>query len=302
MNHFRRAFTLIELLVVIAIIAVLIGLLLPAVQKVREAAARTTCANNVKQLVLATHNFASANADQLPSVQYQLMPGVYGSVMVALMPYLEQNNLYDQYFTPGNMGTASAPTATNATVIKQPFLCPSDYTCPTGVAQSGWAGTSYAANALIFSVPGWFDESVTTEARYAIDTVPDGTSNTIGFTERMVEAEINSSGVGISNNRDLYCAPEPYGNANYNYPVFGIYQSTYPDYFSTAYWWFGSGSFQFQPKNGGDRWGSNSGHTVAIQVGMMDGSVRIVTPNTSVLTYWLAAIPNDGSPPASDWN
>jgi prepilin-type N-terminal cleavage/methylation domain-containing protein/prepilin-type processing-associated H-X9-DG protein len=127
----RRGFTLIELLVVIAIIAILIGLLLPAVQKVREAAARMQCKNNLKQIGLALHNYHDVNG-RFPAGYLATRPGPgpaddngpgwgWGTL---LLPYLEQDNLYRQIDLTKDIGDP-ANTAARMTVLKV-FLCPSD--------------------------------------------------------------------------------------------------------------------------------------------------------------------------------
>jgi prepilin-type N-terminal cleavage/methylation domain-containing protein/prepilin-type processing-associated H-X9-DG protein len=113
-----RAFTLIELLVVIAIIAVLIGLLLPAVQKVREAAARMSCQNNMKQLGLAIHNYHGTYAYLPRSLLYS--NGPFWSHEAALLPYIEQGNLYQAANVP------NGPVVALMTTQVKTFFCPSD--------------------------------------------------------------------------------------------------------------------------------------------------------------------------------
>jgi len=164
----RSAFTLIELLVVIAIIAILIGLLLPAVQKVREAAARMQCSNNLKQLGLAAHNYEGVNS-KFPSGYTQDRINAAGQVYVSgstsgfsfqghsvfyfLLPYVEQENLFKSMDSAVPLNNTSAVAGAKAGVAVKTFLCPSDKlpaeALPfpsTGTPTEYFGGTSYRAN------------------------------------------------------------------------------------------------------------------------------------------------------------
>jgi prepilin-type N-terminal cleavage/methylation domain-containing protein len=306
----RIAFTLIELLVVIAIIAVLVGLLLPAVQKVREAAARIQCSNNLKQLGLAVQNYAGANGDSLPPVNfYQVVNpstgnAVQGSAHYALLPYIEQTNLYNQYnqntAAPGYLGAVNVP-------VKN-FSCPSDPTQNNGLANGGskagqWGLSCYSYNLVLFG--GSYNAVNTTlgqsSSPYKIGNIPDGSSNTIGLGEQVgaYPAYYSAGGYNGSEPYNTWAWPAtplttggtygPYspdpsylpGGANYgaNYPL--------PQ--------CGVNPMQADPTR------FQSTHTGLLLVGMMDGSVRPVTASVSQYSWNLALNPADGQVFDSSW-
>jgi prepilin-type N-terminal cleavage/methylation domain-containing protein/prepilin-type processing-associated H-X9-DG protein len=206
----RHGFTLVELLVVIAIIAVLLALLLPAVQKVREAANRASCLNNLKQLALAAHHYHDT-AGKFPTgarlpVDVGGIPTGGTNVWVELLPYFEQDNLYKRWdFNDNRNNVAGGRNATQAQVI-QILLCPSDplpepvweLTAETAGSppwSRGFYGlSSYGGNAGKRSVhtggPPDFPR-ITRDGLFFIDSrvrltdVTDGTSNTFLFGERL---------------------------------------------------------------------------------------------------------------------
>jgi prepilin-type N-terminal cleavage/methylation domain-containing protein/prepilin-type processing-associated H-X9-DG protein len=199
----RGAFTLIELLVVIAIISVLVALLLPAAQKVREAANRAKCANNLKQLALAAHDHHDTKG-QFPNGLHTVDTdgGLYANGTcweVELLPYVEQDNLkgrwnYDDYRSNVS-GDLSATTAQ----VLQVLLCPSDplpelvlYYSASGFPQyayaKGWYGlSSYGGNGGKRSFPSGIetrDGIFCQDSRIGLADVTDGASNTFLFGER----------------------------------------------------------------------------------------------------------------------
>lgn len=293
MRHFagvaRRAFTLIELLVVIAIIGILIGLLLPAVQKVREAANRAKCQNNVHQLGLAVHNYASTYADKLPPASATIA-GTPGGVLFWLLPYVEQDALFKVY--NGNGGGDAAKCV--ATTAPKYFQCPSDINNQSGLA-NGVGVTSYAGNWQLFGT-----QSVTTTtvvgsiAQFTIANIPDGTSNTVMWTEKSAQ---NTKGSGYEN---CFSSTTARSNGAWNFAT-GTATIGKPTCL------LASGQTQFNPTNiSNATTGPNISlvqgyHTATLVVGMADGSVRGVSASVSSGTWANAVVPNDGNPLASDW-
>jgi prepilin-type N-terminal cleavage/methylation domain-containing protein/prepilin-type processing-associated H-X9-DG protein len=190
MSHFRvrnrGGFTLIELLVVIAIIAILIGLLLPAVQKVREAAARMKCSNNLKQIGLALHNSHDQNG-ALPAGYYNSGTFVYTGWQLQLLPHLEQTALWDASSAylkanPGNTDSNSFPAAG---FVMAGFVCPSN-TRPPSYVRSGvtYELTSYLGVAGTVSNTTSGDGVLYCNAAVRLTDITDGTSNTLAVGER----------------------------------------------------------------------------------------------------------------------
>jgi len=324
----RSAFTLIELLVVIAIIGVLIGLLLPAVQKVREAANRTVCINNQKQLGLAVHAFHDTFsvlpqgwADPAavgPNGAKTPLIGGQGTWHALLLPYIEQGNLAQQVQAdPFNKRNPAYQT-----VVKT-FICPSD---PSS-GMWGWGANRARANPnanpptnrpsfgsanYVGNVWGFNPYS----PQNITSGMPDGTTNQIIIAEAyqycngaMWDTGPGLTGGGVDGPSWPFLNDRWNGGSNdtamYGGPSAGFYENN-RDYNQ------GSVPFQIQPKpdgpvpasggNGCVITTTQTGHSGVMPVTMGDGSVRVVSGSVSNKTWQNANYPFDGAVLASDWN
>ena len=311
----RTGFTLIELLVVIAIIAVLIGLLLPAVQKVRESAARMTCSNNLKQLALASHNYHDAYGTLPPGRNATNI-----SCLALLLPYIEQDNLYRLVDTTVAWNHPNNDAARGVAV--KTFICPSD---PVSQVPAGWAGTNYRSSQgsnLLHgqpsTVPG--DPNATMPApngpfvpllTKTLLSVTDGTSNTAAFSEHL-KGDFNN---GVSSPTDTFwpatypatqdeavsqCGAIDPKNLSFQ-RVSDVGAPWVYGYHSTTAYFHVSGpntrSCMFPP--GRISTTATSAHTGGVMVAMCDGSLRFVRDSIA-LSAWRAMGSKDGGEVVSE--
>ncbi|MGI6415225.1 MAG: DUF1559 domain-containing protein [Thermoguttaceae bacterium] len=292
-----RGFTLVELLVVIAIIGILIALLLPAVQAAREAARRSQCTNNLRQIGIALHNYHDVHLTFPPGYTCRVDPGAYTATYIGdgftwtplLFPYVEQTALHNKIDWNSNMASANVPHVDVMQVCLQGFRCPSDGADPL----TAWADRvrhNYAANAGIGPIkkelppshqPGLFFQVCGAWKAMKMADIRDGTSNTIGISEVIAIRHLNDwRGV-------------------WSYPEGCFYQHDYtpntyiPDELRSSFCPPDSATHAFAPciatyaNDAARAWRSSarSHHPGGVNVVLMDASVRFASDTINADTW-----------------
>jgi prepilin-type N-terminal cleavage/methylation domain-containing protein len=308
-NQKSAGFTLVELLVVITIIGILISLLLPAVQAAREAARRMQCANNVKQVALATHLIAEVNTvlpplgvNSITKDWYSNSPiqatgpyqGAVGyTVFNWLLPYVEQNALFG--LANRNVDTSVGGKHVYAYSISA-YLCPDEpmqtangLCAATNGGGNGWAYSNFVANFLVFGAPS----QNSSEGQTTLAGIRDGMSNTLFFAERYGTCG-NTGSLGSTwgnlwsdSNRPwlpTFCLNhyQPSDRTS-NYEACLPFQLT-PDWFLTC-----------------DAWRAQSPHSGGMNVGVGDGSVRFVSGTIDQTLWAKLCDPRDGNSISGEW-
>jgi prepilin-type N-terminal cleavage/methylation domain-containing protein len=316
----RKGFTLIELLVVIAIIAILIGLLVPAVQKVRAAAARTQSVNNLKQIMLACHSYHDVYkmlppmAASIPGTTPPLNAPQPVSAHFFLLPFIEQTAVYNLGVTNGGawpiapLTNKGGPGSAGSFIIPT-YVSPQDPSNPVNPWSEPdggvWGVCNYGMNHAVFGVPCGSN----TNSKMKITGISDGTSNTVGFCEQYGLCGTGDGGAanGFYQHLWAYNTPWDWGQGPYfdtremSVNMLTTSQTNNGACTCTA------ASTAIPPQNQPVA-NTNACQTWNVQAvnqscptGIMDGSVRLIPPTIDGTTWVRALWPNDGFPDGPQW-